>query len=589
MIARGIISPQQEVPPDMADTNTVLWYDRNADSCDRLYESAENIEIQDVLRRWIQPGMHVLELGCGSGRDARFMAGLGADVVATDASSGMLAKARAHGGRVAFKRLAMPCSASELQGLGLIAGDGSAGSFDAVVSIAMIMHLTDSELFSTAKAIDRLATERGIVILSFCSNHPADSNRRYEPRTAQSVRLLMEDFGFACVENTDTSDSLGRGILWHTLVLVRNAAPRNARKHLQSVIYEDQKTATYKLALLRALCDISQSASGHLRFEDEECVSIPLGLVIEKWIEYYWPLLSLPQIHQGRRTGFDAELRKLVALFGESNYAEFRKGLESNTLGPDALDAFRSLASSMRTTLVKGPIQYSGGASKKKTFAYKNKRIALCGKSDPLSELTNRNGRLIFSGDLWSELRDCGRWLSDSIVLQWADLIARFSQTAGIAGNTRARIIAALTEADEATRDTSIARALYAQRSPLHCAWSGRAIRNGRFDVDHILPWSLSHCNSLWNLVPAEESVNRKKSDKLLDSDFFYSRREAVIEDWGVLIDQGRNAELFLAQARHTLAPDGLPASGWEGMLIECIARELESAASRLQLERWRP
>jgi len=37
------------------------------------------------------------------------------------------------------------------------------------------------------------------------------------------------------------------------------------------------------------------------------------------------------------------------------------------------------------------------------------------------------------------------------------------------------------------------------------------------------------------------------------------------------------------------LAPNGLPESGWENVLIESIAQELERAASRLQLERWRP
>ena len=353
----------------MADTNTVLWYDNNADDCDRRYESTENAAIHEVLRRWIHPGMHVLELGCGSGRDARFMAGIGADVVATDASVKMLEKARSHGGRVTYRHLSMPATAAELQSQGLTSADASSESFDAVVSIAMIMHLTDAELFATAKAIDRLASEHGLVILSFCSSHPDEDDRLYESRTAQSVRLLMEDFGFACVESADTSDSLDRkNITWHTLVFLRNAAPRNARKHLQSVIYEDQKTATYKLALLRALCDISQSSAGHLRFEDEENVSIPLGLVIEKWIEYYWPLLSLPQIHQGRRMAFDAELRTLVTLFGESRYAEFRRGLESNTLQPEALGAFCSLVRSMRTTLIKGPIQYSGGSTGTKTF-----------------------------------------------------------------------------------------------------------------------------------------------------------------------------------------------------------------------------
>ena len=61
----------------MADADTVLWYERNASALCSQYESASSDEIHSVLNRWIQSGMHVLELGCGSGRDARFMASPG--------------------------------------------------------------------------------------------------------------------------------------------------------------------------------------------------------------------------------------------------------------------------------------------------------------------------------------------------------------------------------------------------------------------------------------------------------------------------------------------------------------------------------
>ncbi len=354
----------------MADADTVLWYERNASALCNQYESASSDEIHSVLNRWIQSGMHVLELGCGSGRDARFMASLGADVVATDASAQMLGEARARAGRVTFRQLAMPPAEKDLREAGIVSGADSRPPFDAVVSIAMIMHLTDAELFATAKAIDRLVTDEGLVILSFCPSHPQNDARRYESRTAQSVRLLMEDFGFSCAEHRQTGDGLGRDIAWHTMVFVRNAAPRTARKHLQSVIFADEKTATYKLALLRSLCEISQGSAAHLRFEGESRVSIPLGLVIEKWIEYYWPLLDLPQLGGGRRMGFETELRALVQLFGRSGYAAFRNGLESGRLSSEALGAFERLVRAVRTTLIKGPIHYSGGSAGSRTFAY---------------------------------------------------------------------------------------------------------------------------------------------------------------------------------------------------------------------------
>ena len=210
----------------MADTKTVRWYDQHAAACCQLYESADCGEIHAVLRRWVRPGMRVLELGCGSGRDARFAVSLGARVTATDASAAMLEEAKRLGGGADYRLLAMPASREQLEEQGLAGGEE--GAFDLVFSNAMIMHLTDAELFATARLIGRLVSERGIVILSFCSSHPAGDDRRYESRTAQSVRLLFEDCGFSCAEHLESSDGLGRTIAWHTLVLVRKSAPKSA-------------------------------------------------------------------------------------------------------------------------------------------------------------------------------------------------------------------------------------------------------------------------------------------------------------------------------------------------------------------------
>jgi len=45
-----------------------------------------------------EPGEHVLELGCGTGEDAQWLASRGVSVLATDVSEGMLAQARAKAG-----------------------------------------------------------------------------------------------------------------------------------------------------------------------------------------------------------------------------------------------------------------------------------------------------------------------------------------------------------------------------------------------------------------------------------------------------------------------------------------------------------
>lgn len=129
----------------MTVTSTLAWYDDNAARLTPRYESAQPRALQQTLARWIRPGMRVVELGCGSGRDARFMASLVAQVTATDGSTAMVAEANRLGGAPEFLRLTLPATRTQLIERGLAANtpDGTPcdGRFDAVVSIAMLMHL----------------------------------------------------------------------------------------------------------------------------------------------------------------------------------------------------------------------------------------------------------------------------------------------------------------------------------------------------------------------------------------------------------------------------------------------------------------
>jgi SAM-dependent methyltransferase len=96
-----------------------LAFDRLAPTYDAL-ASGEAFQLQRkqthrLLSRWIRPGFRVLEIGCGTGVDTAFLAGLGARVVACDPSEEMLSRTR--------RRL-------EMAGLGDRAGILSCGLHD---------------------------------------------------------------------------------------------------------------------------------------------------------------------------------------------------------------------------------------------------------------------------------------------------------------------------------------------------------------------------------------------------------------------------------------------------------------------------
>ncbi len=49
-------------------------------------------------------------------------------------------------------------------------------------------------------------------------------------------------------------------------------------------------------------------------------------------------------------------------------------------------------------------------------------------------------------------------------------------------------------------------------------------IRQGKYDIDHFIPWSFVMNDELWNLMPMDSSLNSTKSNKLPDWDKFFGR-----------------------------------------------------------------
>jgi hypothetical protein len=66
---------------------------------------------------------------------------------------------------------------------------------------------------------------------------------------------------------------------------------------LRHIILRDDKSATYKLGLLRSLCRIADGWAGMTRETEDGHVALPLGLVGLTWLRLYWPLAKadLPQ------------------------------------------------------------------------------------------------------------------------------------------------------------------------------------------------------------------------------------------------------------------------------------------------------
>lgn len=569
------------------------YNDRAQQFFDR-YEAQETSDIQRLLARWIPAGTDVLELGCGSGRDARFLVQLGANVIATDGSEALLNLAQQHDDgstHLRFASLTLPPSPSDQTALAQHISTPN-HKVRAVYTCGVLQHLTDHELHETVRFINRITDEQGLVILIVPLNHQGEPDRLTFTREKYDYIQSFERIGFRLADShlTDDAGTPGFTCTWATFVFLRETGSQRANQRFRRILENDAKTATYKLALLRALCDINRTMPRLVRFENDEAL-IPVGLIAERWIRDYWQLAQdgrMPrQIRQGARLAFEQHLEVMMQQCANS-YSLFEELLNRPTRNDALNQCITTLFDNVVTTLFKGPVQY---ITEDDNPIFHRAQVRLS-KRTPLTDrrsLFTRYGDLAFPAELWLELTRIAPWLEDSIVLEWAKLSARFESLSTVIQTplTMADIVVRLMPNDTA-RDTSFAQSIYhhaLKTDGLHCIWSGRELTANTMAVDHVLPWARFHNNHLWNLMPTHRQSNGQKSDAIPSCDGLYDARAEIQANWRRLYDA--SPQRFLIEAEWSLTRTPLPTNQWEVPLFDALLETADISANQLQATRW--
>ena len=58
----------------------------------------------------------------------------------------------------------------------------------------------------------------------------------------------------------------------------------------------------------------------------------------------------------------------------------------------------------------------------------------------------------------------------------------------------------------------------------MHFIYTDVPLHKGGYDLDHFIPWSFVSHDLIWNLLPANGSINSSKSDKLPNLDKYLPR-----------------------------------------------------------------
>ena len=139
---------------------------------------------------------------------------------------------------------------------------------------------------------------------------------------------------------------------------------KNVFYNISKIIERDSKATTYKFALLRGVIDIIQDNSPYISFVENR-VQIPTGLLIEKWLLYYYPILQsqilIPQINGETNLAFSIQLNKLIAEYeSRGGFSAFYNDLKNKGIPADLQSDFFELTKKLRDTITKMPMKYIG-------------------------------------------------------------------------------------------------------------------------------------------------------------------------------------------------------------------------------------
>ncbi len=202
--------------------STILHYRKKAVSLAARYESAEVTRLQIDLRDAMARRHNVLELGCGSGRDAAFLNRLGraGELTATDASPEMLREAKRIHPEIAdiLQELVLP------QGLKPLAR--AARKFSGIYSIATLMHLSPEKIEETLSLLQLITEPGGILFLSVCTerelNLKEEDERIFTIKPPKWWKKQLENIAFRVIDLKITPDGLARkNTSWLNITAVR--------------------------------------------------------------------------------------------------------------------------------------------------------------------------------------------------------------------------------------------------------------------------------------------------------------------------------------------------------------------------------
>jgi 2-polyprenyl-3-methyl-5-hydroxy-6-metoxy-1,4-benzoquinol methylase len=197
-------------------------YNDNAAEFFRQYEA---VAATEVHCSWLglvtqQPHNRALDIGAGSGRDARFLASLGFRVTAVEPANALREQAIAYGKQQPAPTHEIQWLADQLPSLPKVVGLQQ--SYDLVLLSAVWMHLTTEERALALPVLASQMAPAAMLVITLRHGDFSDGRSSYPVSVGEVLDLIQQQqLPLSSVLTTHLdADALGRSdVLWQTVVL----------------------------------------------------------------------------------------------------------------------------------------------------------------------------------------------------------------------------------------------------------------------------------------------------------------------------------------------------------------------------------
>ena len=195
-------------PPYRGDAPA--YYDRDADTFAARYDAVQFAAVHPLLACYLPESGRVLDVGAGSGRDARALAARGFLVTAVEPCAGLRAIASAKSPDIRWIDDRLP----RLESL-----RADQGQFDFILCSAVLMLIAPEALVPSFAAMARLLTPSGRLGFNLRAPAAGEPGNLFFTHPDEAVLAAARAAGLVALDRGDASDAIGRAAYrWRSFV-----------------------------------------------------------------------------------------------------------------------------------------------------------------------------------------------------------------------------------------------------------------------------------------------------------------------------------------------------------------------------------